>query len=132
MSNPQKAQGTREETRVTRDHNSIDGITAWRLAEQGTNDPGDVAVHLESTGDHIILECKHRDRLNIHQTVQKAKKKAETADLPFIPTLTAVVWHRTIRVAGERGVPAGTVVCLDYEDWLELVSWLQELGEGVD
>ena len=128
MANPSKDQGTRRETRTVNDHNRIPGVTAWRLAEGGSNDPGDVAVRL-STGDHVVLECKHRDRLNIHQAVRKARKKVGVADLPFVPALVAVVWQRTVRVAGERGVPMGTVVCMDYGDWLGLVSWLTGEGE---
>ena len=73
MANKPKIQGTRFES-ATRDLLKSWGFKAYRLAEGGLKDEGDVQVELP---DEVIFECKARQNLNIHQTYHKAKQKTD-------------------------------------------------------
>jgi len=113
-------QGTRAETEVVR-RCHLRKLQAWRLAEGGIRDAGDVAVRTGS-GDHVVLEVKHRENLSAHQALHTATEKTVKADLPFAPLLTAVVWKRsTSRGEGKRRAPQGTVVILTLDDFLGLL-----------
>lgn len=117
-----KDQGTRFETEVVRRAHDK-GFRAWRLAEGGAGDPGDVAITLSPAGDTLILECKHRQNLPIHEALHKAQEKAAKADLPFMVDGVAVVWKRTVpNPDGGRRIPQGTVVVLGLEDFLRLLG----------
>ena len=72
MVNKPKIQGTRFETGTVNLLKSW-GYKAYRLAEGGLKDEGDVQVELPT---EVIFECKARQNLNIHQTYFKAKQKA--------------------------------------------------------
>ena len=76
--NKPKIQGTRFETGTVNLLKSW-GYKAYRLAEGGLKDEGDVQVELPK---EIIFECKARQNLNIHQTYFKAKQKA--GDKPLV------------------------------------------------
>ena len=73
MANKPKIQGTRFES-ATRDLLKSWGFKAYRLAEGGLKDEGDVQVELP---DEVIFECKARQNLNIHQTYHKASQKTD-------------------------------------------------------
>ena len=116
----QKAQGTKWESRIVTDLLHVLGPdAAWRLAEQGTNDPGDIAAVID--GEHWIIEAKHRERLNVHDAMKKARAKVAAADLPFYPYRTVLIWKRTDRTSGVSK-PAGAVVVMDYGDWLDSLA----------
>ena len=113
--NKPKRQGTAFETWNV-DLAKAFGYFAERIAEGGAKDIGDVRV--TTWADDVILECKHRDRLNIHEAVAKAKAKAEGHGL------TAVVWKRSTMKAGNNrrsqvGVP---IVAMTIEDFYELLG----------
>jgi hypothetical protein len=116
-----KDQGTRWETEVV-DKVEAAGFLAWRLAEGGSGDPGDVAMVVAS-GDTWVLECKHRQNLPIHEALHKAQGKAAKADLPFMADGVAVVWKRTLpNPDGGRRIPQGVVVVLGMDDFLRLLG----------
>lgn len=116
-----KDQGTRFESDVVH-HCHLHNLQAWRLAEGGINDAGDVTVKTRA-GDHVVLEVKHREALSPHQALRLACEKTAKADLSFAPLLTALVWKRTTsRGEGKRRAPAGTVVVLTLGDFLELLK----------
>lgn len=120
MVNKPKIQGTKFETETVNKLNSY-GFKAKRLAEGGSNDKGD--IECENTFvdllpfPKIILEAKHRQNLNVHQTLHKAKEKAGGHAI--------LVWKKTkkknnsqIRVAdGER-----TVYIIDEELMFKLLE----------
>ena len=116
MTNKQKAQGTRFESKIVKDLNARHPNSAHRLAEGGLNDPGDIE-YMDPDGDRWIIEAKHRDRLPVHQAVRKAKRKAQSVD----PYMTVLIWKRTRRDEGGSHAE-GTVVVMDYDDWLGLVG----------
>jgi hypothetical protein len=119
--NKPKAQGTAFETQiVNRAH--ARGLQAWRLAEGGQRDAGDVVL-VDSDGDHWVIEAKHRENLSAHQALHKAQAKADKADLPFVAYTTALIWKRsTSRGQGQRRTPEGTIVILGLEDFLGLLQ----------
>jgi hypothetical protein len=116
-----KAQGTRFETDIVR-LAQLGGFQAWRLAEGGGGDPGDVVI-VTPSGDHYVVECKHRENLPVHGALEKARLKAAKADLPFAVTDVALIWKRTLPAPdGGRRKPHGTVVVIDLSDWLRLIG----------
>ena len=119
MTNKPKSQGTRFESRIVKDLNARHPHSAHRLAEGGANDPGDIE-YVDPDGDRWVIEAKHRDRLPVHQAVRKAKRKAGSVDPA--PYMTVLVWKRTRRDS-EGSHAEGTVVVMDYEDWLGLVTY---------
>tara|TARA_B100000287_G_scaffold354543_1_gene344801 strand:+ start:2528 stop:2917 length:390 start_codon:yes stop_codon:yes gene_type:complete len=92
MVNKPKIQGTAFETLTVNKLNEY-GFKAKRLAEGGSNDKGD--IECENTFNNIlpypkiILEAKHRQNLNVHQTLAKAKEKAG-GDV-------VLAWKKTVR-----------------------------------
>ena len=114
--NKPKRQGTRFETAIVDIANSF-GFEAERLAEGGMHDLGDVRI-LGHTDDWII-EAKHRERLKIHEEVQKARGKARNGG-----AWSAVIWKRSTRKKGNKqrsqvGVP---IVCMDVETFFNLIG----------
>ena len=108
-----KQLGTAHETRIVRAAQNA-GLVAERIAEGGVHDLGDVRIFADQ---EWIIECKDRERLNVHQTLEKAQAKAGT---PWV----AVVWRRMTRKAGnERRTQDGPiVVAVDLERFLELLG----------
>ena len=92
MVNKPKIQGTAFETLTVNKLNEY-GFKAKRLAEGGSNDKGD--IECENTFSEvlpypkIIFEAKHRQNLNVHQTLAKAKEKAGGDVI--------LAWKKTIR-----------------------------------
>lgn len=104
--------GTAQETRVVRAAQQK-GLIAERLAEGGAQDRGDVRI---LTDHEWIVEVKDRERLNIHQSLEKALAKSGTPD-------TAVVWRRMHRKPGNsnRTQDGPVVVALTLERFLGLL-----------
>lgn len=122
MPNPSKQQGTAWETELVAAAKAM-GYDAWRLAEGGSGDPGDLVV-VTPDGDHYVLEAKNRTALNIHDALGKARGKAARADLPFHVAGTAVAWKRLVRKDGkQRREQAGPpVVAITVGEWLSLIG----------
>jgi len=118
VTNKSKNQGTKFESKIVKDLNARPPGSAHRLAEGGPNDLGDIE-YVDPDGDRWIVEAKHRDRLNVHEAVRKAKRKAGLVDPA--PYMTVLIWKRTRRDA-EGSHAEGTVVVMDYEDWLDMVA----------
>lgn len=111
MSKP-KRQGTAWETAIVKAAHAY-GIPARRLAEEGSNDPGDIQL-----GDTWILEARHRQNMNIHEALAKAKRKSPLPN-------TAVVWKRMKRKkpGQQRRRSAGPpIVAIDLPTFLQLIS----------
>ena len=90
MVNKPKIQGTRFETATVNLLKSW-GFKAYRLAEGGLKDEGDVQAELPT---EVIFECKARQNLNIHQTYFKAKQKTNK------PVILA--WKKLVKKAGQK------------------------------
>jgi len=121
-SSPQKRQGTsweRDLESQAHDH----GLLAWRLAEHGQHDLGDLVV-VTADGDHIILEAKCRQALPAHTAVAKAKVKARHPSAEFLPLTAVVVWKRlqATSVDRRRRQPAPPVVVMDLDDFWTLIG----------
>jgi len=116
--NKPKIQGTRFETATVNLLKSW-GFKAYRLAEGGMKDEGDVQVEVP---DDIILECKARQNLNIHQTYHKAKQKT---DKPII-----LAWKKLVnKGSSARRSPDGvTSLYIIDEDLLK--ELLKGYGRG--
>lgn len=104
--------GTRQETAVVRraqDH----GLVAERLAEGGAADRGDIRI---LTDIEWVGEVKDRMALNIHQEVDKARRKSGVHS-------TFVVWRKMKRNQGStRRVQDGPIlVALTLDRFLELL-----------
>jgi len=113
LANKPKIQGTRFES-ATRDLLKSWGFKAYRLAEGGLKDEGDVQVELP---DEVIFECKARQNLNIHQTYHKAKQKT---DKPVI-----LAWKKLVNKGSSvRRAPDGTTTlyCIDETLLKELLK----------
>jgi hypothetical protein len=118
--NRPKQQGTRAETDTVKILKAA-GLQAWRLAEGGSRDAGDVAF-VDGNGDTWVVEVKHRERLSVHDAYAQAKRKAQSADVPFMVAGTVLVWKRSeLPVGGLRRVPAGTVIVMDWPTFLDLL-----------
>ena len=116
-----KDQGTRFETEIVNAAHDA-GLRAWRLAEGGSHDIGDVAIET-TDGDTYVVECKHRERLGVHQALGKTLAKADKEDGPFLVSGTALVWKRSVlREGNERRTSEGVVVCVSLGEWLELIG----------
>lgn len=113
MSNPRRAQGTRFETHIVNQAQDL-GLHAERLPEGGTNDLGDLRI---LTDHEWIGEAKNRERLNIHQTLEKAIRKSGTKR-------TFVVWKRLARQAGNqrRSQDGPILVALELDMFLHLLK----------
>ena len=125
MANPRKAQGTSNETSVVEwamTHPRVKA--AWRLAEGGSNDPGDIAIETIG-GDTYVIEAKWRERLNIHKALEAHIRKVERADHPFVVAGTALQWKRTVLKDGNErrsaeGIPQ--LFCVTADEWLDLIT----------
>mgnify|MGYP003113832824 FL=1 len=107
MVNKPKIQGTAFETLTVNKLNDY-GFKAKRLAEGGSKDKGDIECQVPFTGilpyPNIIFEAKHRANLNVHQTLAKAKEKAD-GDVILAWKKTKRKNNSKVRVAdGERVV----------------------------
>ena len=105
--------GTAHETRIVRAAQDA-GLVAERLPEGGIHDRGDVRVFAEH---EWTLECKDRQQLNIHRTLEAALTKSADPH-------TAVVWRRMTRPAGnQRRVQDGPIiVAVTLDAFLELLG----------
>lgn len=119
MANKPKIQGTRFES-ATRDLLKSWGFKAYRLAEGGLKDEGDVQVELDNgiiPVPEVVFECKARQNLNIHQTYHKAKQKT---DKPVI-----LAWKKLVNKGSSvRRAPDGvtTLYCIDETLLKELLK----------
>ena len=119
MANKPKIQGTRFES-ATRDLLKSWGFKAYRLAEGGLKDEGDVQVELDNgiiPVPELVFECKARQNLNIHQTYHKAKQKT---DKPVI-----LAWKKLVNKGSSvRRAPDGTTTlyCIDETLLKELLK----------
>ena len=114
MVNKPKIQGTRFETQ-TKELLQSWGYKAYRLAEGGMSDEGDVQVELP---EEMIFECKARQALNIHQTYAKAKNKAGSKPL-------VLAWKKRVRKGDNKKRTAdgvSTLYVVDEELLKELLS----------
>jgi Holliday junction resolvase len=105
MVNKPKIQGTKFETETVNKLNDY-GFKSKRLAEAGINDEGDIECFNEFSDlipkPRIVLEAKHRQALNVHQTMAKAKEKAG-GDVILAWKKTVKKNNSKVRVAdGER------------------------------
>lgn len=105
MVNKPKIQGTKFETETVNKLNDY-GFKSKRLAEAGINDEGDIECFNEFSSlvpkPRIVLEAKHRQALNVHQTMAKAKEKAK-GDVILAWKKTVKKNNSKVRVAdGER------------------------------
>jgi hypothetical protein len=111
--NKPKIQGTKFETATVNLLKSW-GFKAYRLAEGGMKDEGDVQVELP---DELIFECKARQNLNIHQTYHKASQKTNK------PVILA--WKKLVNKGSNvRRIPDGvaTVYVVSEEILKELLK----------
>ena len=98
------------------------GLKAWRLAEHGSNDQGDVIVRT-GAGEHVVVEAKCRGNLTVHPAVEKARAKAGHPSVPFDVSLACVAWKRLVSTDGERRrQPGRPVAVLDLEDFMRLLA----------
>lgn len=119
MVNKPKIQGTRFETQ-TKELLQSWGYKAYRLAEGGMADEGDVQVEINNgllPITEMIFECKARQALNIHQTYAKAKEKAGSKPL-------VLAWKKLVKKGNNKkrtadGVP--TLYIVDEELLKELL-----------
>ena len=109
MVNKPKIQGTKFES-ATRDLLLNWGFRAYRLAEGGFKDEGDVQVELP---DEVVFECKARQNLNIHKTYHKASQKTNK---PLI-----LAWKKLVnKGSSARRSPDGvTTLYIIVEDLLK-------------
>jgi len=106
MVNRPKRQGTAYETHTIKRHQHH-GLKAYRIAEGGPTDAGDLALELPD-GTWLVAECKARAALNPHTALAKADTKTLQADLPFLPLGTVLFHKRLTRKDGQtRRTPDG-------------------------
>ncbi len=129
MVNKPKAQGTAFETWLVNEAKAQQH-KAWRLAEGGQDDAGDVFIDpydwyfLDSKGVGWVIEAKATTNLNPHKALAKARAKAKNADLPHTVRGVAVIHKRLIRKTGNQRRSADgepIVVYLTLEDFLQLI-----------
>jgi hypothetical protein len=113
--NRYKAQGTTFERKLRLQLTSR-RIANTRLAEEGSNDEGDILIN----DLNWVVEARHRGVMNIHQAVADASRKAQR----LAHAGTVVIWKRSQRKPGARirtqvGVP---VACMSVSDFYELVE----------
>jgi Holliday junction resolvase len=116
MANPNKQQGTAWE-RAAKHTLETAGWTVTRLAEGGIYDAGDLHA-TDPTGGLWIVECKHRERLNLTQAVAHARSKALRE---FPDAAVAVWWKRTVKQPGNTRRTADgepSIVASAPLDWM--------------
>jgi Holliday junction resolvase len=123
MVNKPKIQGTRFETQ-TKELLQSWGHKAYRLAEGGLKDKGDVQAEINNgmlPMPEIIFECKARQALNIHQTYAKAKEKAGSKPL-------VLAWKKLLRKGDNKKRTAdgiSTLYIIDEDLLKELLNGYQ-------
>lgn len=90
MTNRPRKQGTAFETALCSTLNAVPGVDARRLAEGGSQDRGDLEIVTAQLAP-IVVECKAREKLSVHDTVAKASQKAQNG------RRAAVVWKRLLK-----------------------------------
>lgn len=118
MVNKPKIQGTKFES-ATRDLLLDWGFKAYRLAEGGLKDEGDVQVELP---DEVVFECKARQNLNIHQTYYKATQKT---DKPII-----LAWKKLVNKGSSARRSADGIATLYVIDETLLKELLKGYGRN--
>lgn len=117
-------QGTRYETSIVNRLNEWSckvsrPFFAQRIAEGGIADRGDIDLDLGADDRlPLVIEAKHRQALNLHQTVAKANRKAGLSR-------SVVFWKKLTRKAGaERRTADGVaeVVAMDVDTFLWLLD----------
>ncbi len=118
MVNKPKIQGTKFETWLVNKFNSWgDRYKAERLAEGGIKDIGDIKLKLKNgmiPYKDFVIEAKARQALNVHQTLHKAKNKAD--GYPVI-----LAWKKLVKQEGNqrRTSDGESVVYILDEDTLK-------------
>lgn len=123
MVNKPKIQGTNFETGTVNLLKSW-GYKAYRLAEGGLKDEGDVQAEIQHKllpATEVIFECKARQNLNIHQTYHKAKQKA--GDKPVV-----LAWKKLIKKGSNVKRSADGVATLYIVDEEFLKDLLEHYG----
>lgn len=124
MANKPKIQGTKFES-ATRDLLLDWGFKAYRLAEGGLKDEGDVQVEIDNgilPKPEVVFECKARQNLNIHQTYHKATQKT---DKPVI-----LAWKKLINKGSSvRRSPDGVTTLYVIDEHL-LKELLENYGRN--
>ena len=123
MVNKPKIQGTKFETGTVNLLKSW-GYKAYRLAEGGLKDEGDVQVEIQNNVlpvSEVIFECKARQNLNIHQTYFKAKQKA--GDKPLV-----LAWKKLVNKGSNSRRTADGVSTLYIIDEEFLKDLLENYG----
>ena len=121
MVNKPKIQGTRFETYIVNKAKSL-GMWSRRLAEGGSKDEGDLEIIPTNSppfGKRFVVEAKHRQNLNIHQTMAKAIEKCPDKDTSI------VAWKKTVRKNNNKKRSADgvtTVYCMDEETFFNLIG----------
>ena len=124
MANKPKIQGTKFES-ATRDLLLDWGFKAYRLAEGGLKDEGDVQVEIDNgilPKPEVVFECKARQNLNIHQTYHKATQKT---DKPVI-----LAWKKLVNKGSSvRRSPDGVTTLYVIDEHL-LKELLENYGRN--
>jgi hypothetical protein len=120
VSSSSKRQGTAWERELRLQLEQLVKVPVVRLAEGGTYDRGDLALHV---GDQeIVIEARDRSSMQVHTATEKARQKAG-------PEAVAVVaWKRKIKKPGnERRSQVGRpVAVLDLADLIWLLRLIEE------
>lgn len=115
-----KRNGTRYERQVRQRLQAAD-LATTRLAEEGNNDAGDLLI----TSIDLVVECRWRQAMGIHQALGKAISKAQAQGHRG----AMLAWKRTIPTGGaaRQAVPGGVreVWGFDRETATELLRVYQ-------
>ena len=124
MVNKPKIQGTKFESFI-RDLLLDWGFKAYRLAEGGLKDEGDVQVEIDNgilPKPEVVFECKARQNLNIHQTYYKATQKT---DKPVI-----LAWKKLVNKGSSARRSADGIATLYVIDETLLKELLKGYGRN--
>ena len=115
-----KDQGTEWEREVL-ERCAAAGLRAWRLAEHGQNDQGDLCI--QTGTEHVIVEARCRSNLTVHPAVGQANSKARHPSAEFPARFAFIAWKRLVSTDGQRRRQAGKpVAVLDLDDLLALLA----------
>jgi hypothetical protein len=92
--------------------------TAYRLAEGGLHDEGDIRF-VDELNREWTIEAKARERLAVPQELAKARRKSGS------PLHTVLMWKRlTLKDGNARRTPAGepVVVCMAMDTFENLLN----------